>query len=790
MKLIFSISAGIAASASMVSAAGILLVTNNDTTSQSLNDFLTNEGHTVTRDARAAGPLAGDATAFDLVIIARETNSGDYDDGTEPADWQALAAPIIIMAPHIVRNNRLGFADGIGLATTNAATDYDAYPDNSHPLLGGVTSTAFQVSPSTFATRTTSNALPAGSTVVATLGGNPTVWVTPAGSSMFNPGGPTAAGDVRIGFMRGEEGAWDNISSDGEQILRNILSVYDPNSGDDADNDGLIDTFEMLIISADPDDAITTIEHVLPGDDFDMDNLTNEEEFAQDPRTNPANPDTDDDSINDGAEVDGSGNTFDGTPTSPSRADTDGDEIDDMDEMTGDNGAITNPNDDDSDDDTMLDGFELANMLDPNTDDGALDPDNDMSTNVNEFVVGTDPQVSDTDDDGYIDGIETNDGSFDDIATDTGTDPLSPDTDGDRLKDGAETNTGVFVDADDTGTSPLTADTDFDNFRDGAEVLFHGTNPNLDTSVPNGLAVYFVGGTAGISGPDRPAITFLEDKYGITNISYAQALAASAGDEVGSDLVVVSSTILSGDGRNKFHTSTLPVVHWEQLLNRGAAGEFGLTGGMTTGDDQTSMINLVEHPITADLPSPMTLWAPGSSLVYYSNSVGEEITTIATAVDGTAIDNPLFMVADEGDALAFGTGAPGDIAPARRVFLPFDNNSFQVLSEDGFQLVGRALDWAVGRLDEGIPPLAITDVIYDATTVPEDVSVSLTFNSKLNQNYAIYATDDLSVPLLDRADINDSYPGEEGSTTFSFNYSDIGFDVSIPKLFFVVIEVE
>lgn len=65
--------------------AELLLVTNSNGETQSLNDFLTGEGHVVTRDDRTSGP--GDVSAFDLVIVARETNSGSYDDGSEPEAW-------------------------------------------------------------------------------------------------------------------------------------------------------------------------------------------------------------------------------------------------------------------------------------------------------------------------------------------------------------------------------------------------------------------------------------------------------------------------------------------------------------------------------------------------------------------------------------------------------------------------------------------------------------------------------------------------------------------------------
>ncbi len=202
-------------------AANILLVTNNNGTSQSLNDFLVAEGHTVTRDARNDGP--GDVSGFDLVLVARETNSGSYDDGTEPQDWNGLAIPIISNAIHIMRSSRWGWIDGTSLPGLGSATDYDAYPDAGHPFLDGVGSTTF-LSPG-FATTGAASPLPAGSIEVATLNGGAShgIFVFPEGTTMFN--GRGTAGGLRIGYIRGNEGSWDNITADGEQILRNMITV-------------------------------------------------------------------------------------------------------------------------------------------------------------------------------------------------------------------------------------------------------------------------------------------------------------------------------------------------------------------------------------------------------------------------------------------------------------------------------------------------------------------------------------------------------------------------------------
>jgi hypothetical protein len=142
----------------------------------------------------------------------------------------------------------------------------------------------------------------------------------------------------------------------------------------------------------------------------------------------------------------------------------------------------------DSDGDGMPDDYETANSLDPgDSSDGAGDTDSDGLSNVEEYLAGTDPQDDDSDDDGILDGAETKTGIYV-SATDTGTDPLGNDTDIDGLLDGVETNTGTFVNADDTGTNPNLADTDNDGFRDGSEINA-STDPNDPGSVPAGWSV-------------------------------------------------------------------------------------------------------------------------------------------------------------------------------------------------------------------------------------------------------------------------------------------------------------
>jgi hypothetical protein len=167
--------------------------------------------------------------------------------------------------------------------------------------------------------------------------------------------------------------------SSSHNVFLNGLEVSDPVL--DTDSDGLPDDFEQLIIAADVNDAITTLADVLPGDDFDDDGSTNENELARE--TDPVNEDSDDDLFKDGVEDKGGiWVSAEQTGTDPLKSDTDGDTILDGTE----NHALpydpnnpltqpgTDPNSVDTDGDLFPDDTELADGTDPTDPNSFLDP--------------------------------------------------------------------------------------------------------------------------------------------------------------------------------------------------------------------------------------------------------------------------------------------------------------------------------------------------------------------------------------------------------------------------------
>jgi len=155
----------------------------------------------------------------------------------------------------------------------------------------------------------------------------------------------------------------------------------------------------------------------------------------------------------------------------------------------------TDPNDADTDDDGLIDGFEGYGNPDGNhTDPRNADTDNDGLGDLQDILLGSDPLNPDSDNDGVLDGDEyfkygTNP-AYEDTDHDGlldgeelflfHTNPLAPDSDGDGLEDGLEV---LFYD-----TNPMDEDEDNDGLTDWEELFVHGTSPKLYDSDGDGLS--------------------------------------------------------------------------------------------------------------------------------------------------------------------------------------------------------------------------------------------------------------------------------------------------------------
>jgi hypothetical protein len=110
-------------------------------------DLLTANGHQVTRFLTHDSPTAADLAtlnAFDVIIIGRSVNSGNYQQADEALFWNStLTKPVINMGGYTTRNSRLGLTTG-GTIPDTGATAAAGGPvrlqvtNPAHPIFAGV----------------------------------------------------------------------------------------------------------------------------------------------------------------------------------------------------------------------------------------------------------------------------------------------------------------------------------------------------------------------------------------------------------------------------------------------------------------------------------------------------------------------------------------------------------------------------------------------------------------------------------------------------------------------------
>jgi hypothetical protein len=303
---------------------------------------------------------------------------------------------------------------------------------------------------------------------------------TPVAASGAAAGTATLGTDGKVTYVPPTPGINDTVTfeytvSDGNGGTDTGKVTVTVGSGD-GDGDGLTDADEILI-GTNPADADSDDDGVRDGaepsgaQDTDGDGLIN-----------ALDPDSDNDGLFDGTELGQNCNDA-ATDRSRSRCIADADE-----------GATkTDPLDRDTDDGSVSDGAEDKNRngaiesmeTNPTTGHGAddtavSDRDKDGLSDEQEVHIGSNPDDADTDDDGLIDGQELN--PTDDTDRDGLINVLDADSDNDGLFDGTELGQNCANPATDatkkrckadanpeTVTSPLVADTDAGGVRDGAE---------------------------------------------------------------------------------------------------------------------------------------------------------------------------------------------------------------------------------------------------------------------------------------------------------------------------------
>ncbi|MEX2205694.1 MAG: FG-GAP-like repeat-containing protein [Myxococcota bacterium] len=254
---------------------------------------------------------------------------------------------------------------------------------------------------------------------------------------------------------------------------------------------------------------------------------------------------------------------------------------------------VADPLDPDSDDDGLLDGFEVTYGFDPLlAGEQGQDPDADGLVNLEEQTAGSNPTLADTDADGLLDGAELNT---------HGTSPILPDTDGDGLLDGFELANGFDPlvageqgqdpDADGltnlqeqtAGTNPAVADTDGDGLLDGFEVA-NDFDP-------------LVGGEQDAD-PDADGLTNLQEQVAGTNPNLPDTDGDGLGDGAELNLHGTSPILADTDGDGLLDGFEL--ANGFDPLAAGEQGQDPDADGLTNLEEQTAGTNPTVSDTDAD----------------------------------------------------------------------------------------------------------------------------------------------------------------------------------------------
>jgi hypothetical protein len=164
--------------------------------------------------------------AADLIIISRDADSGSYDDGTEPTQWNSVTTPILMQIAHIARNNRWLWLNS---GSTNDAQPTLQAVATSHPVFNGVTLDANNQA-NILTTNTSFAGTPdvGNGTLIATRADNGQVWIAEwqAGQVFYAGSSQTPAGPRMLFCAGGTAGVSDgtyNLTAEGEKMFLNAV---------------------------------------------------------------------------------------------------------------------------------------------------------------------------------------------------------------------------------------------------------------------------------------------------------------------------------------------------------------------------------------------------------------------------------------------------------------------------------------------------------------------------------------------------------------------------------------
>jgi hypothetical protein len=265
-------------------AANIIVVTENVDKNldrvaddQGLIDWLIAEGHSVDVRRNAWGALdsklIAELNAADLILVSRLANSGGYDYGDAPTQWNSVKTPLLLMSAYFARNTHWKWVNSAAV-TNNTPDIYAEAVAPDHPIFRGVplmTATSASRGVAAGIVPVVDPAIGSGITsflgtmdlgngrLIARAAGTGWTWITEWDAGVeFYPGAGQSAGGKRLLFCAGTQEVGNtlqgefNLRPEGRQMLHNAITyliggakIIVVTDGRDTDADGLRDDLDL-----------------------------------------------------------------------------------------------------------------------------------------------------------------------------------------------------------------------------------------------------------------------------------------------------------------------------------------------------------------------------------------------------------------------------------------------------------------------------------------------------------------------------------------------------------------
>lgn len=162
-------------------------------------------------------------------------------------------------------------------------------------------------------------------------------------------------------------------------------------------------------------------------------------------------------------------------------------------------------------------------------------------------------------------------------------------------------------------------------------------------------------------------------------------------DLTGQDLLIISSTISSGNVGGAYRDIDIPILYTERAISN-EMNISGDGGDMVAGIFDVEIVNN-QHFITQGLPLDLVLFQnlDGTDELVYIAPSGSDTNAPGMRILGVALENPefIFLAAiDRGELL--NNGLP---SVNRRVFYGIPNFGFDFMTDEAWQVFDRAIEW-------------------------------------------------------------------------------------------------